>query len=812
MIYSEFIQMALHELNIPKNRFASEMGISATTLYRILNNETLLPSSHILSKLSALGIDISMLDYNEIYYNYLSEHYGNEYQWIEDISDGYVTLKHKDCGNISKVSLDSIANHDLLCVHCWCLKHETKDYSYYPNNEGEIVVRHLDCGLTTTTTFDALKSGSYTCPFCYPSATNLQGYFDGDVDHYKFKFLRDEYDIDTDEFYDGYELEDYSGAEEVLRLPTSLNGYPIVSIGSSAFSYNRTLKTIIVPEGYRYIGSGAFSSCRKLETLELPNSITKLEEHFCEYCHSLKRVVLPQKTKIIPRYAFVGCECLHDVGLDRPNCIEEIFVSAFEGCESLTSLSLPNVSEIGWDAFKNCIGLSSVYLPTDKRVSLFKTSFENAPFIKNLSICAENVTAFIENNMDLRESLQFLKIGGNRIPDSCFEKYKKLETLIICEGLTEISENAFSCCENLKDVSLPDSIQSMGDCCFFNTAWQKDLREGMHIFGHVLYMIKGENIPKRIMIPEGIIEIASSAFSQSDIESVSFPFSLLRIGKDAFWGCTNLSQIYWNNSLLEIHDTAFHHCEKLVEIHIPDSVRFIGEYAFENTGLQKCVLGRGIKELSSGVFEGCKNLTTVVLPKLLNKIEWCAFSKCTSLKEISIPPYVEELVGSCFEGCMNLSKINFEQETASLQNLRIVGYNCFEDCESLEEITIPNSVETIDELCFYGCSNLKRITIGNNVTFIGGGAFMDCHQLIEIIIPQSVTSIDSGAFEECHNLRIFCEHTTVPETWDTEWCCEECDRDEDFVDVRQNVYWYSHSKPTNTGNYWHYVNTKPIVW
>ena len=113
--------MALHELNISKTHFASEMGISVTSLYRILNNETLLPSSHILSKLSALGIDISMLDYNEIYYNYLSEHYDNEYQWLEDVFDGYVTLKHKVCGKISKVSLESIADHDLLCMHCWCL-------------------------------------------------------------------------------------------------------------------------------------------------------------------------------------------------------------------------------------------------------------------------------------------------------------------------------------------------------------------------------------------------------------------------------------------------------------------------------------------------------------------------------------------------------------------------------------------------------------------------------------------------------------------------------------------------------------------
>ena len=178
-------------------------------------------------------------------------------------------MRHCATKNISKVSLESIANHDLLCVHCWCLKHESKDYGYYPNNEGEIIVRHLDCGLTTTTTFHALKSDSYTCPFCFPNATNLQGYFDGNVDnYYKFKFLRDEYDIDTDEFYDGYELEDYNGKDETLTLPTSLNGYPIVSIGSYAFSHNRTLKTIVVPDGYRYIGRNAFSSCRRLETLD----------------------------------------------------------------------------------------------------------------------------------------------------------------------------------------------------------------------------------------------------------------------------------------------------------------------------------------------------------------------------------------------------------------------------------------------------------------------------------------------------------------------------------------------------------------
>ena len=67
MIYSELIATALHELNMSKKAFAEEIGISVTTLYRILNNKIFLPSKKILKKLSNKGIDISLLLWYIVY-------------------------------------------------------------------------------------------------------------------------------------------------------------------------------------------------------------------------------------------------------------------------------------------------------------------------------------------------------------------------------------------------------------------------------------------------------------------------------------------------------------------------------------------------------------------------------------------------------------------------------------------------------------------------------------------------------------------------------------------------------------------------
>jgi hypothetical protein len=75
-----------------------------------------------------------------------------------------------------------------------------------------------------------------------------------------------------------------------------------------------------------------------------------------------------------------------------------------------------------------------------------------------------------------------------------------------------------------------------------------------------------------------------------------------------------------------------------------------------------------------------------------------------------------------------------------------------EGCETLVNITIPNSVIIIGDWAFKGCINLASVTIPDSVTSIGWCAFADCEKLTKITIPKSVTSIGGDAFNGCISL------------------------------------------------------------
>lgn len=76
----------------------------------------------------------------------------------------------------------------------------------------------------------------------------------------------------------------------------------------------------------------------------------------------------------------------------------------------------------------------------------------------------------------------------------------------------------------------------------------------------------------------------------------------------------------------------------------------------------------------------------------------------------------------------------------------------FEDCKSLTNINIPNSVTTIGDSDFAYCDSLTSINIPNSITTIGKLAFWGCESLVNINIPNSVTTIEDGAFYGCENL------------------------------------------------------------
>lgn len=118
MMYSELVEMAIYELNLTKKDFAKEMGISISTVYRIIDNESLLPDELLLEKLETRGIDISVLNYDDIYYNYVSTKYGDEYEWLADIENERLKLRHKKCKHVFYLHKDLLNKYKCLCPIC----------------------------------------------------------------------------------------------------------------------------------------------------------------------------------------------------------------------------------------------------------------------------------------------------------------------------------------------------------------------------------------------------------------------------------------------------------------------------------------------------------------------------------------------------------------------------------------------------------------------------------------------------------------------------------------------------------------------
>ena len=134
-------------------------------------------------------------------------------------------------------------------------------------------------------------------------------------------------------------------------------------------------------------------------------------------------------------------------------------------------------------------------------------------------------------------------------------------------------------------------------------------------------------------------------------------------------------------------------------------------------------------------------LEKVVMEYGVKSTGYYAFQNCSSLTNIEIPDSVTNIESLAFSGCTSLSNITIPSSVTS------IGYSAFQYCRSLTSITIPGSVTSIGSGAFSDCTSLSSIQIPSGVTSIGSGAFSGCTSLSEIQIPNSVTSMGSRVFD-----------------------------------------------------------------
>ena len=161
------------------------------------------------------------------------------------------------------------------------------------------------------------------------------------------------------------------------------------------------------------------------------------------------------------------------------------------------------------------------------------------------------------------------------------------------------------------------------------------------------------NTLQTIVIPDSVTSIGSYAFSYcTSLTTITIPDSVTSIDQGAFFSCERLTSITIPDSVTSIGDSVFQNCRSLTTITIPDSVTSIGQVAFHNcTSLTTITIPNSVKRIDIGVFGSCTSLLSITIPFSVRGIEYNAFKDCSQLSEVIVnavtPPelYPEQYTG-----------------------------------------------------------------------------------------------------------------------------------------------------------------------
>ena len=271
-------------------------------------------------------------------------------------------------------------------------------------------------------------------------------------------------------------------------------------------------------------------------------------------------------------------------------------------------------------------------------------------------------------------------------------------------GTFFVRSYAFADSKTLRNITMPESVKSVGDHSVFANC-----------------VLKNATIPIRLF------EQLNGEQRKSLVTLSLFGNGVTTIPDSAFRYCTGLTSITIGGSVTSIGNYTFYGCIGLTSVTIPNSVTSIGEYAFAGcTGLKSVTIPNSVTSIGYSAFGGCTGLTSVTIPDSVTSIGEYAFAGCTGLKSVTIPNSVTSLSEGAFYNCSGLTSVTIPDSVTS------IGEYAFAGCTGLKSVTIPDGVTSIGERAFYGCSGLTSVTIGNSVTSIGEEAFRGCTGLTNI--------------------------------------------------------------------------------
>lgn len=324
--------------------------------------------------------------------------------------------------------------------------------------------------------------------------------------------------------------------------------------------------------------------------------------------------------------------------------------------DKITNVKIKDgVTSIGHGAFCDHKNLRNVTIP-NSITSIGAEAFYGTPFLNNKGNWKDRIL-YIDD---------YLIQAQDTIRGTCTVK----------PGTKVIAARAFSDCENLSKVILPNSVISIGESAFWGCA--------------------------------GLV-------------SITIPNSVTSIGNKAFAYCENLNHITLPNCLTDIgwgafSDTAYYNDTKNWDKRCEGDVLYLGNYLIEANSIANTYSVKdGTKAIASWAFRCCSELQSITIPDSVTSIGDRAFQYCTNLSEIVVPNSITHIGGQAFAFTAYANDgINWDE------NILYLGSYLIEINYSDSDVyNIKNGTKVIADYAFYGCEKQSSITIPSSVIHIG---------------------------------------------------------------------------------------------
>lgn len=417
-----------------------------------------------------------------------------------------------------------------------------------------------------------------------------------------------------------------------------------------------------------------------------------------DYAEDVTTIVIKDGVSTIGLGAFSGFENLSKLTIPVSVC--SINANAFANCSNLTEVIYCG-TDIQWSAV--VIGAGNTYLTdaqrtnhnwadatiTEPKTCILCGATHGNPL--RSGICGENLTWTLNDEGVLRISgtgpmseFTFYNNGNSTRPWQTYVTYI-IKRIVIEDGVTSISKEAFYDCTSLTSVTIGNSVTRIDNYAFSDCKHLTD-----------------------IIISDSVTYIGDFAFADcTDLTSVIFGNNVKSIGCGAFSRCSNLTNVSIPDSITSIGAAPFFDCSKL-EYNLYGNGEYLGNsenpylcLMWVQSNSDNLVIPSNVKVINATAFEYAQ-LSNVYVSDLA---AWC---------DIFFGTYVDydgwEIVGNPLRYA---------------ENLYVNG-------KLVTELIIPNGVRKISDYAFIGFDNLTSLSIPESVTSIGLSAFCDCNSLTRV--------------------------------------------------------------------------------